>query len=166
MRRSQKRRIARGSALAVSVILVGVLTVIGVAAVSLSTQERAAAAASGRIDAIYQCANAAIAKLWSEIAVQGTGLSGSSATISSITLPDGTKLTAPAHYDTLSGGTAPTIGSAIRSSRTTGAQQKEANLSNTMRPTVQIGQAQVMNAHCKDANGRELEVEIVFKFAL
>lgn len=166
MGRPSSHRIARGSALVVSIILIGVLTVIGVAAVSLSTQERANAASQGRVDAIYACANAAIAKLWSEIAARGTGLAGSTATVTSIRLPDGTVLTAPAHYDTFAGGPTPQVGAGVRSSLSYGQQKKEDNLSNAMRPTVPVGQAQILNAHCKDPNGRELEVEVVFRFAL
>lgn len=165
MARRSPRRIARGSALVVSIILIGVLTVIGVAAVSLSTQERANAAAQSRVDAVYACANAAISKLWSEIAVKGTGFAGSTATVTSIRLPDGTVLTAPAHYDTFAAGSA-SVGSGVRSTLSYGSQQKESNLSNTMRETVPVGQAQILNAHCKDPSGRELEVEVVFRFAL
>jgi hypothetical protein len=166
MGRPTQRRIARGSALAVSIILIGVLTVIGVAAVSLSTQERSNAAAYGRVDGVYACANAAVAKLWSEMAAYGTGLAGSGVAISSIRLPDGTVLTAPAHYDTFAGGGSPTISSVVRSAATFGAMKKEGNLTNTMRGTVEIGQGQILNAHCKDAFGRELEIEIVIRFAL
>src|SRR6266498_1794844 len=68
------RKIARGAALPLAMILLGVLTVVGVAAVSLSTQERANAAAYSKMDAIYACANAATAKLWSELAIYGTTL--------------------------------------------------------------------------------------------
>jgi Tfp pilus assembly protein PilX len=160
------RPIARGSALAVSIILIGVLTVIGVAAVSLSTQERANAAAYGRVDSITACANAAIAKLWKEIAVTGTGLSGSSATVSSIRLPDGTLLTAPAHYDTLAGGTIPTVGQMTSTRSSSASKQKTRNLTNQTPATVQAGQTQIFTAHCKDASGRELEIEIGIRFAL
>src|SRR5512144_1066556 len=95
----------RGSALPLALILLGVVTAIAVAGVSLSTQERANAASYSRVDAALACANAAVGTLWAELGVYGTNIATSSAAIATLTLPDGTKLQAPAHYNTAAGAT-------------------------------------------------------------
>ena len=71
---TNRRKPARGAALPLAMILLGVLTVIGVAAVSLSRVERQNAASYSRVDFVTQCANAAQAKLWAEMARSGPRL--------------------------------------------------------------------------------------------
>jgi Tfp pilus assembly protein PilX len=163
MKRPTTRRIARGSALALAMIVLGVLTVIGVAAVSLSTQERTNASAYGKLDAMQACANAATAKIWKELGIHGTMLAASDATITSLTLADGTILTAPAHYDTP---LTATIKSVSSTDSRGGAKKKERNLTNKGRDTYTRDAVNFFVVHCKDASGRELEIEIGIKFAL
>jgi len=160
---TSSRKIARGAALPLAMILLGVLTVVGVAAVSLSTQERANAAAYSKMDAIYACANAATAKLWSELAIYGTTLASSGALITSLTLPDGTKLTAPAHYDTT---TVMTVGQMVTAESGSTSSQPESAMENKGVATVAPGQTYSFAVHCKDAYGRELEIEVGLRFAL
>ncbi len=88
----------RGSTLLLVVILLGVLAVIGVAAVSLGSQERTNASAKGKRDAVAACANAARMALWAELARYGSAYLTSSNPVGEIVLPDGTTLAAPAHY--------------------------------------------------------------------
>src|SRR5512144_1685410 len=87
-----------GSTLVITMILLTVLTVIGVAAVSLGSQERINASGKGKRDALYACANAARIQIWAELAKYGRGYFDSANAPSELTLPDGTTLTAPAHY--------------------------------------------------------------------
>lgn len=163
MKRQNTRRIARGSALAVAMIVLGVLTVVGVAAVSLSTQERTNAAAYGKLDAISACANAAQAKLWKELGVHGTALASKDVAITSLTLADGSVLTAPAHYDTP---LTATIKSVSSTDSRGGAKKKSGNLTGKGRATVSRDSVNFFVVHCKDRSGRELEIEIGIKFAL
>lgn len=163
MKRPTTRRIARGSALAVAMIVLGVLTVVGVAAVSLSTQERTNAAAYGKLDAVQACANAATAKIWKELGVHGTMLAASDATVTSITLADRTVLTAPAHYDTP---LTATIKSVSSTDTRGGAKKEEGERINLPPPKNARDQVNFFTVHCKDASGRELEIEIGIKFAL
>lgn len=165
----RNRSTPRGSALVVAMIVLGVLTVIGVAAVSLSTQERSNAAAYGKLDAMQACANAATAKIWRELGIYGTSLATSDATITSVRLADGTTLKAPAHYDT-------PVTATVRQVVTTAASPTALNtggdLTNRLRafsPPGAGGGAGGVNlfiVHCKDASGRELELEIGIQFAL
>jgi hypothetical protein len=163
MKRPTTRRIARGSALAVAMIVLGVLTVIGVAAVSLSTQERTNAAAYGKLDAVQACANAAQGKIWKELGIHGTMLAASDVAITSITLVDGTILTAPAHYDTP---LTATIKSVSSTDSKAGAKKRDKNLTNKGRENFSRDAVNFFVVHCKDASGRELEIEIGIKFAL
>jgi hypothetical protein len=164
LHRSHPRKIARGAALPLALILLGVLTVVAVAAVQLSSQERQNAVSYSRLDAVYACANAATAKLWSEIAVSGTTLGGATQLVSSITLSDGTKLTAPAHYDTTTGGV--TVGQMVASSASSASSAPETSMENKGVPTVAPGQTYSFTVTCQDANGRAFEIELGLKFAL
>jgi Tfp pilus assembly protein PilX len=164
LERSNPRRKERGAALPLAIILLGVLTVIAVTAVSLSTQERTAAAAYSNLDAIYACANAGVGKLWREIAVSGTQYASSTDLITYIVLPDGTKLTAPAHYDTAATATVKSVVSAETGNAD--GTQPETDMTNKGLPTVKVGQTQIFSVTCQDANGRILEVEVGLRFAL
>jgi hypothetical protein len=90
-------------------------------------------------------------------------LAASDATITSLTLADGTILTAPAHYDTP---LTATIKSVSSTDSRGGAKKKERNLSNKGRDTYTRDAVNFFVVHCKDASGRELEIEIGIKFAL
>lgn len=164
MKRPNTRRIARGSALAVAMIVLGVLTVVGVAAVSLSTQERTNAAAYGKLDAMSACANAAQAKLWKELGVHGTALASKDVAITSMTLADGSVLTAPAHYDTPLTATIKSVSST--DSKAGAKSKKSRDLTGKGRQTGNRDTVNFFVIHCKDRSGRELEIEIGIKFAL
>lgn len=88
----------RGSTLLIAMIMLAVLSVIGAAAVLLSSQERSNASTVAHLDALNACAQAAQAKLWAEVARNGTSVLQSALQVKTMTLPDGTKL-APAHVD-------------------------------------------------------------------
>ena len=163
MERSNPRRKARGAALPLAIILLGVLTVIAVTAVSLSTQERTAAGSYSNLEAIYACTNAATAKLWKEIAVSGTQFTAMTSMVSSIQLPDGTKLTAPAHYDTT---TSVTVSSMVGTDAQPTTGQKAHNLTNGGIPTVTPGSTTTFTVTCQDTQGRTFEIELALRFAL
>lgn len=164
--RTTPRPVPRGSALPLALILLGVVTAIAVAAVSLSTQERANAASYSRVDAALACANAAVGTLWAELGVYGTTIAASSAVITTLTLPDGTKLQAPAHYDTAAGATIASVSSTFSSPGAAAASQPARSMENQSVATILPGQTYSFTAHCVDTNGRELEVEVGLKFAL
>ena len=65
-----------GSVLVIAMILLAVLSIIGAAAVSLSSQERVNATAQTRVDFLNACANAAQAKIWAEMAQYGLSYLG------------------------------------------------------------------------------------------
>src|SRR5689334_9704737 len=91
---------ASGSTMILVVVLLMVLGIIGVAAVSLGSQERANASSKTQRDRLYACATAARMQVWAELAKYGRGYFDSTNNPDSVTLPDGTVLTAPSHYDT------------------------------------------------------------------
>jgi hypothetical protein len=91
-------RKARGSILIITVILLAVLSIIGVAAVALSSQERTNASMKTHRDRLVACAQAAQALIKAELLRYGPGYLVSASEIPEITLPDGTVLRA-GHYD-------------------------------------------------------------------
>lgn len=91
---------ARGSTLVIALILLAVLSVIGVAAVSLGSRERTNASAKARVDALLSCAQAARAQVWAEVARYGPGYFSSTRSLDApIDLAGYGELAAPAHYD-------------------------------------------------------------------
>jgi hypothetical protein len=154
-----------------AIILLGALTVIGVAAVSLSTRERSSAAAYARVDFITQCANAAQAKLWAEMAQYGVAYLGAGSQVSSIRLPDGTTITAPAHYDSQKAdGSMPAVKEvAIKVESSAEGTVAERDCTNNACGLMPLGATQIIFAHCKlEVAGRpvEMELELGIKFAL
>lgn len=167
MRRAHPTRM-RGAALPLALILLAVLTAIAVAAVSLSGQERVNAASYSRIDFVNECATAAQAKLWAELANQGTGYLGEQVAITSVRLPDGSTITAPAHYDSVAGTTrVKDVVVAVESSAGKGAAiMEERDMTNTRgRRGLGQGTHRVV-ARCKDTHDRALEIELSLKFNL
>jgi Tfp pilus assembly protein PilX len=157
-----------GSTLIITMILLTVLTVIGVAAVSLGSQERINASGKGKRDALYACANAARMQIWAELAKYGRGYFESTDSPSALVLPDGTTLTAPAHYN---------------ASMTTEMKVKDIVLRNSVQTTSEVGAVDLTNtfhfmqglshataysvvARCRDSNGNELEIEFVTSLVL
>ncbi len=155
------RRGARGSTLILTVILLLVLGVIGVAAVSLGSQERINASSKSQRDKLYACASAARLQIWAELAKYGRGFFDSTQTPGSITLPDGTTLTAPAHYDTPSSMQVSSI--VLKNSVKTAAKATATDLTNTFNFMQGLNSATTypVVATCTDPSGRTLEVEFV-----
>jgi Tfp pilus assembly protein PilX len=158
----------RGSTLILVVVLLAVLSVIGVAAVSLGSQERVNAAAKGRRDALAACASAARMALWAELARHGAAYLTSSTPVGEIELADGTKLAAPAHYTSADTDDLPVV-EIVRTHRIVRSlAAKTVDLTNRMdAPQSQLGgTAYTVVARCKDAKEREQEVEFTTVIAL
>jgi len=158
----------RGSTLILVVVLLAVLAIIGVAAVSLGSQERVNASAKGRRDALVACANAARMALWAEVARHGAGYMTSTAPMTEIVLADGTRLAAPAHYTSAEADALP-VAQIVRTNRIVRSfASKTVDLTNKMdAPQSQLGgTAYTVVARCKDAKGREDEVEFTTVLAL
>ncbi len=167
MDRPLTRRTPRGAALPLALILLGVLTVVAVAAVSLSGQERVNAAAYSRIDFINECATAAQAKIWSELAYQGSAYLTAPVAIGSIRLPDGSTVTSPAHYDSQAGTTlVKDVVLKVKAGAGVGGDVNERDCTNSACGLAALGGTQLILAHCKDAADRALEIEFAVKFAL
>jgi len=165
--RPHPSRSPRGAALVLALIMLAVLTVIAVAAVSLSGQERVNAASYSRIDFINECATAAQAKIWSELAYQGSAYLSAPVAITSARLPDGSLITSPAHYDSTAGTTlVKDIVLKVQSSAGVGGDVNERDCTNSACGLAPLGGTQMILAHCVDAKGRALEIEFAVKFAL
>lgn len=167
MRRPNPSRCARGAALPLSLILLAVLTVIAVAAVSLSGQERVNAASYSKLDFINECANAAQAKIWAEMAYQGTAYLSAPVAVTSVRLPGGSLITSPAHYDFQ---TNPRLVKdvvlKVQSSSGVGGDVNERDCTNSACGLTPLGGTQMIMAHCVDQQGRALEIELGVRFAL
>ncbi len=167
MPRFHLTRTPRGAALPLALILLGVLTAVAVAAVSLSSQERVNAGAYSRIDFVHECATAAQAKIWSELAYQGTGYMGAPVAITSVRLPDGSVIDSPAHYDSVAGTTlVKDVVLKVQASSGTGGDVNEADITNRASGLAPVGGTQLIVARCVDARQRALEIEFAVKFAL
>src|SRR5512138_1515136 len=166
MRLPRTPRSARGSTLILVVILLAVLGVIGVAAVSLGSQERRNASAKTQRDRLYACASAARLKVWAELAKYGRGYFDSTNVPGSIALPDGTVLTAPAHYDTAS--TVQVSSIVLKNTVKTSSAGMAMDLTNTFSFMQGLNTATgyTVVAKCRDAAGRELEIEFVTSILL
>jgi len=108
MSRSLTRPFPRGSTLLLVMILLAVLSLVGVAAISIAEQDRVNVAAAGIRDMQVACAQAAQMVVYSELAKFGSSYLTSATPIPTVTMPDGTQL-AHAHYDTLPGVTVESI---------------------------------------------------------
>lgn len=162
-----------GSALLLAILLLLVLSIIGAVAVSVASQERVNASAQARVEFLTACANAAQAKIWAEMAQFGLGYLGSTVTITPETLPDGTKIMAPAHYaDFDPDATARLVKDVVlkheNSGGGTGASGsgEERDCTNGACGLVPLGSTYSMTAVCQDAAGRKYELELGIKFAL
>lgn len=157
MRTRRWLRSARGSTLLLVVILLGVLAIIGAAAVSLGAQERTNAAIKSRRDALAACAAAAQAALWAELLKYGPRYLGSDRAVGTITLPDGTRLSM-GHYDQDPDTTV--VNQAVRPiSCDTGQAEEFVDLTNRDAVLRLGGHCYQVVAHCRDPMGRELEIE-------
>lgn len=159
----------RGSALLLAMLLLAVLTVIGTAAVALSSQERQNAAAKARLDFITACANAAQMKIWAEMTQYGLSYLGSTVQVSTMDVGNGTKVTAPGHYDDVTASTARLVKDVVfkvQSASTTGGSMNERDCTNGGCGTMALGSTYGMTAVCTDWQGHSFEVELAVKFAL
>ena len=161
---------SRGSALLLAMVLLGVLTVIGAAAVMLASQERTNAAAKSRLDGLVACANAAQAKIWAEAAQAGLGYLHSGWAVTPMNLPDGAKALAPAHFGQTTG-TPPTVSEVTFRTELRGPVEGDVGLGSLTNKMSMLGggasgRTYALTALCRDAQGREYEVELAVKFAL
>ena len=154
-------RRASGSTLILTVILLMVLAVIGVAAVSLGSQERINASGKTQRDQLYACAAAARMQIWAELARYGRGYLESGNVAGSVTLPDGTVLTAPSHYDSDPDVTVSSV--VLKNTVTTASTPTATDLTNSFNFMQGLNTATgyTVVAKCKDRRGRPLEVEFV-----
>ena len=158
-----RTRPARGSALLLVTVLLGVLAVIGVAAVSLGSQERINASAKGSRDRMAACANAARLVIWAEVARYGSAHLREAMNAGTVALANGTVLSAPSHY-----AQDPTELISIRRyaaplASGSAAADNLTNLTNIIVKNAAIGTgtttAYAFVARCRDRDGRETEVE-------
>ncbi len=163
----------RGSTLLLAVVLLAVLSIIGVAAVSLGSQERQNASAKGKRDALFACAAAARVKIWAELAKYGRGYLESTNTPEQIQLADGTLLAAPAHYSpTADGVTVKDL--VVKYSVKMAGATAAVDLTNRMESLQILNEASAYRivARCTvpssspDTPPRELEIEFVMSLAL
>lgn len=148
--------VARGSTLLLAMVLLGVLSVIGVAAVALSSQERTNAAIKTHRDRLIACAQAAQGHIYAEMLNYGPSYFGSAQPVPEITLSDGTVLRAGHYGDT-------GIVSINTSFRPVSCKQSTTeefvDLTNRDSYFSKIGSCFLIVARCVDDKGRELEVE-------
>ena len=162
--RTSHRRSERGSALLTSIILLGVLMVLGVAAISLSAQERRNAGAKASVDALQACANAAQAKIWAEMSQYGLASLAGSVSVSAMNLP-GNLIGMPGHYDSQDLPTL-TLNDVTYTETTSNGTLGEQDCTNRACGGGTLGHTQRAFAHCIDSSGRQFEVELAVKFAL
>ncbi len=168
MRSAFVRSSQRGASLIVAMVLLAVLSVVGVAAVVLSGQERINAGAQFGYQALVECANAAQAKFWADLQVRGLGYlspaTASTIAVTSIRLPDGRTLDAPAHYGS-TGTFYASHGIGTGSAGTPSAQGGDIDITNLIVGGRPPGQPTWVTARCTDSAGREHEVEFAFRFS-
>lgn len=158
----------RGSTLLLVVILLSVLTIVGVTAVRLSSQERVNAHAKDTRDRLVACANAARLQLWAELTRSGPEYLKSADPAVEIRLPDGTVLSAPGHFTSAGKDALPVVDLIDTVPLITAAKSVERDITNSMAsPRSTKGTlGNVILAKCRDEKGRELLVEVVTKFAI
>lgn len=154
----------RGSALLFVVVLIGAMIVVGMAAVSLSSQERDNAGAKARLDFARACGNAAQAKIWSELTDNGIAYLGSALQTTPVKLPDGTILTT-GHYGAGAGNISVTTNVfAAKCDRDNPLAERDTT--NIIVARTAGGNCYAIQARCIDPAGHEIEVEFGLRFAL
>lgn len=169
----RRRPLPRGSTLLMVTVLLAILAVIGVAAASLGSRERINAAAKGRRDVMAACANAARLVVWAEVARYGSARLTQLLTEQRITLADGTFLAAPSHYRDvqdlqvieLTRNPAPLAGGSEGGGSILGGLTTNF-IGGGTGGSGGLGGATAYNftARCRDATGRETEVEFSTAF--
>ncbi len=172
------RSAARGNMLVVAMILLAVLSVLGVSAVMLSSEERRNAASKARRDALEACARAAQAQVWAEVAKYGpTYLKSGTLVAAPAELPGGMTVRAPAHYTPGTSAGTPEDSSAVAVSSVVlqfdqgvsdGSVATASDLTNRSVAIDQLGSGKAYRvvARCRDGKARELEVEFAMRFTL
>jgi hypothetical protein len=152
-------RLQRGSALLMVTVLLGVLAVIGVAAVTLGSQERTNAGAKGKRDTMAACADAARMLIWAEVAKYSTARLRSPLTEARVTLGSGTTLSAPAHYASSAG--LQVVDLSYFNVKDPVGGDMTIDCTNSYCGDVGLGGkiTYAFVARCRDARGRETEVE-------
>lgn len=158
-------RSQHGSTLLLTMILLLVLTAAGVAAISITGRERENASIQSRYQKLVECGSAAQAVIWAQLARYGTNYVGSTKQVGLLTLPDGTKIAAPIHYDQNPATTFANVSYTVQSG---GGGQAVADVDCTNRLCGQTGSGNpvLIVARCTDPFGRQYEVELSFAFAL
>lgn len=158
----------RGSTLIITIILLAVLAVLAAAAIRLSMGERINASAKGSRDRMYACANAARVAVWSELGKYGQGYFGSTDLPTSIALPDGTTLAAPAHYSQDMTETMQVKDVVLKNQMGCPQSASKGDLTNAFRSIRGTcnSDAYTVVARCTDRSGTELEIEFVTALAL
>jgi hypothetical protein len=161
------RSAPRGTALITALVLLAVLSVIGTAAMTLSSRERENATAKARVSFATACAHAAQGRMWAELAKYGFGSLATGLTATEMTLPGGARLAVPAHYTPIDGG-APVAAVVLgRSAGASGGSMRGERDESNMDPDgMQLGQTFTVTARCTSPGGREMELEIGMRFAL
>jgi hypothetical protein len=160
---------ARGGTLIIALILLAVLSVLGVAAVSLGSRERANASGKARVDALVACAQAARAQIWAEVARYGPGfLKGNNTLDAPIQLSGYGTLAAPAHYDTTTSMRVDQVVAGFDNGVSDGIAAPIADLTNgdALKDGLLGGRAMRITARCTDTRGNSFEVEFSMRFAL
>ncbi len=160
---------ARGSALLIVIILLAVLSVIGVAAVSLGSRARQNASAKARVDSLLACAQAARAQVWAEVARYGPGYFSSTRALDApINLSGYGELAAPAHYDSTTSMRVDQVVVGFEGGASDGAPAPTRDLTNAAPGSDALfgGRAWRLAARCTDARGNQFEVEFSMRFAL
>lgn len=155
----------RGSALLITVMLLMVLGVAGVAVLSLTSRDRRNASAQARYQALVECGSAAQAVIWAQLARHGTRYIGSKLPVGVLTMPDGTQLAAPIHYDRATSDSFADVSYTVVSGGG-GAALADVDCSNRLCGQTGGGGPVVIMARCTDPRSRQYEVELSFAFAL
>jgi type II secretory pathway component PulK len=146
----RSRRSDRGAALLVAVVLVAALAVIGLAVVTRASNEMQSVAAKRRYDSNVSCADAAQQLIRSQLQVYGAQTMNY--TVNNTSLQT-------AHYDNASLSTLTAVPTGTSNSTSGGDMANRigsANQSNNYKATVL----------CQNANGQQIEVDVLFSFGL
>jgi hypothetical protein len=158
-----------------AVILLAILSVIGVGAVRLASEERRNASTKARYDALQACARAAQVKVWAELAKYGPNYLKSATLVAEPeTFPGGISLRAPAHYSDATSDDADVevhvndVVVLFDKGVSTGALAISSDLTNRAGSidALNSGKAYRVVGRCKDSHGREFEVEFAMRFTL
>jgi hypothetical protein len=156
----------RGGTLLITLLLLLVLTALGVAAVSLSSQERLNASSQARYQKMVECASAAQSMIWAQLARYGTNYIGSNLPVGVVNLPDGSQLAAPVHYNMDPSTTFANVIYTVKYGGG-GIGMADADLTNSLGgQKLGGGSPTLIGARCTDPSGRQFEVEVSFVLAL